>query len=167
MTISLNCYLETFIQNKQNLLFLYFCKIVQAYIQQPNWLLVQNCPNIHQIFEGGQVYIDAATWCWEPRPWKRPALHFLGKKCQENFYIFDQTMDRSMIPDVCHSQELKWCDSCWWRFQLNTLKWWYQKDNLISQGATKKTNWSSCCFLTRCFLTTLGWYQNTDLQLIW
>ena len=106
VTISLNCYLETFIQNKQNLLFLYFCKIVQAYIQQPNWLLVQNCPNIHQIFEGGQVYIDAATWFWEPRPWKRPALHFLGKKCQENFYIFDQTMDRSMIPDVCHSQEL-------------------------------------------------------------
>ena len=71
----------------------YWCKIVQIYIRR-------------KIFEGGQVYIEAATWCWEPRPWKRPALHFLGKKCQEKFYIFDQTMDRSMVPDVCHSQEL-------------------------------------------------------------
>ena len=90
VTISLNCYLETFIQNKQNLLFLYFCKIVQAYIQQSNWLLVQNCPNIHQtqdIWRRSGVY----RWCHmvlRAPPIQAPSITLLGEEMPRKLLYF-------------------------------------------------------------------------------
>ena len=143
MTISLNCYLETFIQNKQNLLFLYFCKIVQAYIQQSNWLLVQNCPNIHQtqdIWRRSGVY----RWCHmvlRAPPIQAPSITLLGEEMPRKvlYFLIRLWTYLWFRMSVTHknSLRLKWYDSCWWRFQLNTFKWWYQKDNLISQGATE------------------------------